>query len=286
MRRKHLKSRAGFLCLLLLFAPSIPAQSQGQPKAGRIAAELPVGNIERAGQSQVAALNMDILWEDVVRTSDRGRVRILLDDSSILNVGSNSTLRVTKHDAQTRETELELTVGKMRSRLQRIETNRGQRFQIKTSTAVIGAVGTDFFVEATPQFTRVIVYEGAVIVFGLGAAVAASQTVLAGNQTTVFPEQPPSSPQPASQADIQQSQEETDVGPALPPPPPPAKKAGFPALLKNKWFWIAAGAATAVTVGIVVGTRDKRTVTGCPVPSAASPSSVPAASIAAAPCPP
>jgi hypothetical protein len=230
---------------------------------------------------------MDILWEDVVRTSDRGRVRILLEDSSILNVGSNSTLRVTRHDAQTRETDLELTVGRMRSRLQRIETNRGQRFQIKTSTAVIGAVGTDFFVEATPQFTRVIVYEGAVIVSGLGAAVAASQTVLAGNQTTVFPEQPPSSPQSASQADLQQSQDDTDVGEPLPVfPPPPRKKAAVPALFKNKWFWVAAGAATAVTVGIIVGTRDKRTVTGCPVPSAASPSSAGSAAIAAAPCPP
>ena len=254
--------------------------AQAQPKAGHIAAELPRGDIVRGGQSQVAVINMDVLWEDVVRTSDRGRVRILLDDSSILNIGSNSTFRVVRHEAQTRQTELEMTVGKARMRLQRL--GPGQKFEVKTSTAVIGAVGTDFFVEATPQFTRVIVYEGAVMVSSLGAAVAASQTVLAGNQTNVFSGQPPSPPQPASQADMQQSQEETDVGEPLPPPPPPPT--ARPPLLKNKWFWIAAGAATAVTVGIVVGTRGPRDVTGCPVPTAVSAAS--SVSIAAATCPP
>ncbi|MGH9789242.1 MAG: FecR domain-containing protein [Candidatus Acidiferrales bacterium] len=167
-------------------------------------------------------------------------------------------------------------------RLQRLGPN--QKFEVKTSTAVIGAVGTDFFVEATPQFTRVIVFEGAVIVSGFGAAIAASQTVLAGNQSTVFPEQPPSSPQPASQADIQQSQQETDVGEPLPSPPAPPR--ARPPLLKNKWFWIAAGAATAVTVGIIVGTRGPRTVTGCPVPSASSSSSSSSVSVAAVSCPP
>lgn len=260
------------------------AHAQGQQPAGSVTAELPQGNIVRGGQTQVAVINMVVLWEDLVRTTDRGRVRITLTDSSILNVGSNSNLRVTKHEATTRETQLELTVGKMRSRLQRLGPK--QKFEVKTSTAVIGAVGTDFFVEATPQFTRVIVYEGAVIVSSLSAAIVGSQTVLAGNQTTVFPEQPPSSPQPASRADIQQSQDDTDVGGALVPPPPP-RKAGLPPLLKNKWFWIVAGAATAVTVGIVVGTRGKRDVTGCPVPSSAPSSSASSSvSIAALTCPP
>jgi len=275
--KKWLAVAVGFA---LVLSPLAPAQGQPQPKAGQITAELPVGNIERAGQLQPAVLNMDVLWEDVVRTADRGRVRVQLDDSSVLNIGSNSVFRVVKHEAQTRQTELEMTVGKARMRLERLGPR--QQFQIKTSTAVIGAVGTDFFVEATPQFTRVIVFEGAVIVSGLGAAVAASQTVLAGNQTTVFPEQPPSSPQPASEADVQQSKDDTDVGPALPAfPPPPSKKAGFPALLKNKWFWVVAGGATAVTVGVLVGTRGKRTVTGCPVPAGPAP---PAAAVA--PCPP
>jgi len=281
MTRARGKARAGVLCLSLVLAPSTTAYGQGQAKAGHIAAELPVGNIERGGQLQPAVLNMEVLWEDVVRTADRGRVRILLDDTSILNIGSNSAFRVIRHDAQTRQTELEMTVGKARSRLQRL--GPGQKFEVKTSTAVIGAVGTDFFVEATAQFTRVIVFEGAVMVTSINPAVTDSQTVPAGSFVTVFAGQPPSPPQPAPPADIQQSQDDTDVGGALVVPPPPSKTR-VPALFKNKWFWVAAGAATAVTVGIVVGTRGNRTVTGCPVPTSAITTSP--AAVAAATCPP
>ena len=59
----------------VVLSPAATAFGQtAQAKAGRIAAELPVGNIERGGQSQVAVLDMVVLWEDVVRTMDRGRV--------------------------------------------------------------------------------------------------------------------------------------------------------------------------------------------------------------------
>ena len=285
MSKPHHRILAVSLALWVAVSPVAPAYAQA-PTAGReagaVTAQIPQGTLTRPGEQKPTVEGEAVLWDDLVQTTERGRVRITLGDTSVLNVGSNSTLRVTRHNAATRQTELELTVGKMRSRLQRLDSRQGQKFEIKTSTAVIGAVGTDFFVEATPRFTRVIVYEGAVLVTGLGAAVAASQTLLAGNQATVFPEQPPSSPQPASRADVQHSMQETEVGEPL---PSPFTTKPSPRLLAKKWPWIAAVAGAAVTTTVVVvTTRKKREVTGCPVPLASSSSM--AVTAAAATCPP
>jgi len=271
------------LALWVAVFPAVPAFAESQQQAGSVTAQIPEGTITRPAEQKATVEGEPVLWEDVVETAARGRVRITLGDSSILNVGSNSALRVTQHNVATRRTELELAVGKMRVRLQRLDPNRGEKFQIKTSTAVLGVVGTDFFVEATPRFTRVIVYEGAVMVSGLGAASADSQTVLAGNQITIFLEQPPSPPQPASRADVQQSVLETEVGQPL--PTPSAAMASRP-LMSKKWVWLAAAAgAAATTAVVVVATRNKREVTGCPVPATAPTASVSSVSLAVATCP-
>jgi len=277
-RKKKALAFAVGICVALF--PLAPAHGQAQPEAGKVTARIPEGQLVRPSEVLATDPGRPVLWGDLVRTSDRGRVRITLADSSILNVGSNSNLRVIHHNARTRETELELQAGRLRSRLQRLGPN--QKFELKTNTAVMGVIGTDFFVETTPQFTRVIVYEGAVIISSISAAVIGSQTVMAGYQTAVFADQPPSPPQPAPRADIQQSQDDTDVGVPLPVLPPPSA-AGRPPLLKNKWFWVAVAGGAAVAIGVVAGTR-KRDVTGCPVPSSSS--SSPSSSIAATTCPP
>src|SRR5581483_2998477 len=40
-----------------------------------------------------------IAWNDVVETDRSGRIRMVLDDGSILTLGSESRLQVVKHDA-------------------------------------------------------------------------------------------------------------------------------------------------------------------------------------------
>jgi len=79
-----------------------------------------------------------------VNTQVNARARIALDDGSVLNVGSESSMKVVKHDAGAQQTELELTYGKLRTQAQKIAKPDG-KFEVRTPAGVAGVVGTDFF---------------------------------------------------------------------------------------------------------------------------------------------
>ena len=83
-------------------------------------------------------------WGDVVKTGDGGRARVALDDGSVLNVGSSSTLTVTQHNAAAQQTQIELTYGRVRSQVVK-QSKPNAKFEIHTGVGVAGVVGTDFF---------------------------------------------------------------------------------------------------------------------------------------------
>lgn len=239
----------GLAGLLLLSPGGTPSvQAQGQ-HAGEVTAQIPQGHIERVSGSQAAEVGTEVLWQDLLRTEPRGRVRVALGDGSILNVGSNAQLRVIQHDASTRQTNLTLALGQLRARLVKL-TQKNARFEVRTNTAVVGVIGTDFWLLAEPTRTVVIVYEGAVRVSHINAAIGGSVRVFAGQRTVVPLEQPPQPPAPPGQAEFQASLDETSVGPELPRSAPPR-----PAVAgRKKWPWIVAivGGAAALAIALAV----------------------------------
>ena len=99
-----MKTRSPFLIALAVLAslsiivpPDVPAQV-GQ-KAGQISRAIPDVAIARGTQQLPAPVKTLVDWGDVVKTGDGGRARVALDDGSVLNVGSSSTLTVTQHNA-------------------------------------------------------------------------------------------------------------------------------------------------------------------------------------------
>ena len=58
-------------------------------------------------------------------------------DQSILSVGSQSELRIVKHDPRSQQTTLELNYGRVRAEVAPV-TRRDGQFQVKTPTAVAG----------------------------------------------------------------------------------------------------------------------------------------------------
>ncbi len=116
-----------------------------------------------------------------MNTEASARARIALDDGSVLNVGSDSSLRVTKHDAGAQQTELELTYGKLRSEAAKIAKPRG-KFEVKTPAGVAGVVGMHFYTDFANDLMTVIVYEGIVRVCNLAGVCV---DVKAGQFTTV-----------------------------------------------------------------------------------------------------
>jgi len=128
-----------------------------------------------------ASAKTPVDWQDVLNTQANGRARVSLDDGSVLNVGSDSSVKVVKHDAGAQQTDLEVTVGKIRSQAQKISQPNG-KFEVHTPSGVAGVVGTDFYVGYENNIMTVIVFDGVVKVCNLAGVCVA---VKAGQLTTV-----------------------------------------------------------------------------------------------------
>lgn len=155
------------ICLLLLIPGDVAGQvsqaTQGtQPQhAGKLTAVLPVVNVIRGPQQTPASTSEAVYWGDVINTGHLARARVALDDGSVLSVGSDSNLTVTKHDGGAQQTELDLNYGRVRAKaVKQVKPNAS--FQIRTPTGVAGVVGTDFALDSQGDTTRIVVYEGKV----------------------------------------------------------------------------------------------------------------------------
>jgi len=163
--------------------------STASGRAGSITALNPKGYIERVStkQKDEASKGKGVNFGDVVSTEASGRIRMVLLDGSILNVGSESSMIVREHNAQTRKSDVELVGGRIRAQVLKIANPNGE-WQIRTSTAICGVLGTDFLVETDGTKTRLVVYEGKVrftpLVRGVVAAASSAVTLLAGQTST------------------------------------------------------------------------------------------------------
>ena len=170
-----MKTKSPYACLAAMAMSALvcvpneiaAADTPGQ-RAGEVSRVIPSVNIARGAKSINASAKTQVDWLDVVNTQASARARIALDDGSVLNVGSESSIKVVKHDGGAQQTELELTYGKLRSQAQRITKPDG-KFQVKTPAGVAGVVGTDFFVsfDNTTGTMNVTVFEGVVKVCNL-----------------------------------------------------------------------------------------------------------------------
>jgi hypothetical protein len=171
------------LALLLPLCIAVPADLVAAPqsansRAGEVARVIPSVSIARGSKTLTASAKSVVDWQDLVNTQINGRARIALDDGSVLNVGSNSSMHVVKHDAGAQQTELELTYGKLRSQAQKIAKPDG-KFEVHTPAGVAGVVGADFYVAYDNSTMNVIVFEGLVRVCNLAGVcvvVKAGQT--------------------------------------------------------------------------------------------------------------
>jgi hypothetical protein len=148
-------------CVLLAVPADVAAQATEPQHAGKLTAVLPIVNVVRGPQQTPASTSEAIYWGDVINTGHLARARVALDDGSVLSVGSDSNLTVTKHDAGAQQTDLDLNYGRVRAKAVKL-VKPNASFQIRTPTGVAGVVGTDFALDSEGDTTRVVVYEGKV----------------------------------------------------------------------------------------------------------------------------
>ncbi|HEY6128427.1 MAG TPA: FecR family protein [Candidatus Acidoferrum sp.] len=185
------KTKSPRACVLAIFASAmlcVPGELTAAPdtagqRAGEVSRIIPAVSIARGAKTISASARTVVDWQDVVNTQASARARVALDDGSILNVGSESSIKVVKHDGGAQQTELELTYGKIRSQAQKITKPDG-KFEVKTPAGVAGVVGTDFFTgfDNSTGTMNVIVFEGIVKVCNLAGVCV---IVKAGQMTSV-----------------------------------------------------------------------------------------------------
>ena len=207
-----MKTRSTFVCalvVLLAVALAIPPDvaTQGASSAGRVSRVIPAVSIQRGTGQLAAAAQAPVFWEDVVSTERMGRARVALDDGSILNVGSEASLRITRHDPAAQKTELQFSYGRMRAKVVRL-ARPGASFEVRTPVATAGVVGTDFFLAFENYITLLIVFEGLVRFCNLAGQCV---SVGAGMMSAIRGDQQPDPPSQASQAQVLDAARSTEV---------------------------------------------------------------------------
>jgi hypothetical protein len=168
-------------CSIAIPVDSWAGQQPAGQRAGEVSRVIPSVNIARGSNAIKAEARTVVDWQDTVNTQANARARVALDDGSVLNVGSDSSVKVAKHDAGAQQTDLEVGFGKMRSQAQKI-SKPGGKFEVHTPAGVAGVVGTDFYVSYENNIMTVIVFEGVVKTCNLAGACV---EVKAGQTTTV-----------------------------------------------------------------------------------------------------
>ncbi len=181
------------LALLACVLAGATAQAQ---KAGAVDAVRPQATIQRSAAELPAEKGTDVAWNDLLRTDQQGRVRVMLLDQSLISLGPKSEVRVVRQAAASNQSSLELTYGKVRVRLTKPP---GQRFELRTATAVAGVIGTDFGADASvPDTTHFICLEGEVRISNADPKVPGTVVCKGGYMTDVKARQPPAEPTPAT----------------------------------------------------------------------------------------
>jgi ferric-dicitrate binding protein FerR (iron transport regulator) len=178
--------RALTLACVLALAIATPFDSFAEPqttgqRAGEVSRVIPAVNISRGAKSLTASAKTVVDWQDVVNTQANARARVALDDGSVLNLGADSSIKVVQHNAAAQQTDLEISLGKVRSQAQKITQPNG-KFEVHTPAGVAGVVGTDFYVAYENNVMNVIVFDGVVRVCNLAGVCV---MVKAGQMTNV-----------------------------------------------------------------------------------------------------
>ena len=200
------------LSLLLIALPALAVPADDQP-AGEVKALIP----DASRNAQPLAVKDTLQWNDLLKTDAKGRLRVGLTDGSILSLGSNRELKVVQHDATAQQTVIEMNYGKLRNQVVKI-TTPGGKYEVKTPNAVVGVIGTDFYVAYDNSQTTVICYQGQLTVTPTTNDKATSNnatitpvTLNAGQMVVVGAKDETAQPTPTPPAVVQATVRDTNI---------------------------------------------------------------------------
>ena len=141
------------------------------------------------GSKTPAKVGANIRLGDIIETSATGRTKLLFADGSVMNLGDDSRLRITKflYDPnEGREGFLELLKGAVRAWVTKLRTTKN-KFEVQTPTAVAGVRGTDWAIRETRNGAQIIVFGGEVAVRSLSLGLSGECLAREGQTCVVRP---------------------------------------------------------------------------------------------------
>jgi hypothetical protein len=197
-----------------------------------LAQEEPIGKVtaltgkaeaKRAGETEWVALKLNdaIYFKDTIRTAEKTRVQILMEDDSLLNLGEDARLTIREHiyqpDKDRRSSLFSLTKGKVRVLVGKAFGSSDSSFGVETPTSVIGIRLTQFIVwVVSQQLTTVVTLDGEVLAKNVNPAVVCDQ-VIGKNYSSQIPQDScPTTPVEVPAEEIEQILLDTDVTPSPP----------------------------------------------------------------------
>ncbi len=174
-----------------------------QDQAGRDPASLKHSPSNSSDMTEVKPGN-NIYENDVINTGSDGKLKILLKDKTIVDIGPSSLLKMSEFKLKSganRQVNMDMQFGKMRLGVTKKLDDNG-KFKIKTRAATMGVRGTEFVVSSplqaektAPPQTEVTVLQGKVDfvksgstdtkAIPLNAGTSISSTTIASNNTPI-----------------------------------------------------------------------------------------------------
>ena len=165
-----------------------------------------------------AKKDLPLFKGDIIVTKEKGRIRIKLNDKSVITLSSHTKLVITKsiyEPAQkTRSTFINMALGKARFLAKKLADFKRSQFKVKTPTAVMGVRGSEWVQEVTEESTRVITFEDTILEIVSLAAPEVEPTILEDfEQTMVFVGELPTEVVKVSSEEIEQIKKDFTITP-------------------------------------------------------------------------
>jgi ferric-dicitrate binding protein FerR (iron transport regulator) len=201
----------------ILFLASLAGGVPSVREVGHVTRVIPDVRLTRGRTKSWLLDRQPVAENDRIETQAGGRARMVLNDGSILNVGASSQFTVKAASTESTTGSVELAYGKIRAEVTK-RLSGSAAFEVRTSTAVCGVLGTTLFVDHDPRkkFSHVInispLDSGSLVkVRSSDSRIAGEVTLNPGQGTLVYKGKAPSVPHVMGEPDRATARAQTDV---------------------------------------------------------------------------
>jgi hypothetical protein len=154
--------------MIALFLATLQCPAKAADASGSVLTLRGQCSVQRGGQTTPLQAAEVVEVGDVIIVPTGARLKLRMNDGSVISVGAGSRLTLVAYEAGTsgghRNVRIDLAIGLLRAVVAAVA--QPQHFEVDTATGVAAVRSTDWFVEASSNLTRVGVLKGVVTLAG------------------------------------------------------------------------------------------------------------------------